>query len=52
MYDKSEHVLNSYLSFTLSIGHYQVQAEIKSREKALAPLYTQIAHEFADLHDR
>ena len=29
-----------------------VQAEIKTREKALAPLYTQIAHEFADLHDR
>ena len=29
-----------------------IMDEIKSREKALAPLYTQIAHEFADLHDR
>ena len=27
-------------------------SEIKNREKTLAPLYTQIAHEFADLHDR
>ena len=26
--------------------------EIRSREKVLLPLYTQIAHEFADLHDR
>lgn len=26
--------------------------DIKSREKALAPVYLQIAHEFADLHDR
>jgi hypothetical protein len=26
--------------------------DIKSREKSLAPLYTQIAYEFADLHDR
>jgi acetyl-CoA carboxylase / biotin carboxylase 1 len=26
--------------------------EIKTREKALAPVYLQIAHEFADLHDR
>jgi len=29
-----------------------VLSDIKSREKNLAPLYTQIAHEFADLHDR
>jgi acetyl-CoA carboxylase/biotin carboxylase 1 len=29
-----------------------MQAEAKAREKVLAPLYTQIAHEFADLHDR
>ena len=27
-------------------------SDIKNREKMLAPLYTQIAHEFADLHDR
>jgi acetyl-CoA carboxylase/biotin carboxylase 1 len=30
----------------------RVTAEIAGREKALSPLYTQIAHEFADLHDR
>eukprot|EP01033_Poteriospumella_lacustris_P003046 gene3046-2231_t len=26
--------------------------DIKQREKALSPLYLQVAHEFADLHDR
>lgn len=26
--------------------------EIKKRENALLPMYTQVAHEFADLHDR
>jgi len=26
--------------------------EIKAREEALSPLYLQVAHEFADLHDR
>lgn len=30
----------------------RIQQEIKAREKALMPLYLQIAHEFADLHDR
>jgi len=30
----------------------RIQQEIKAREKALLPLYMQIAHEFADLHDR
>jgi acetyl-CoA carboxylase/biotin carboxylase 1 len=30
----------------------KIGADIKTREKALAPLYMQIAHEFADLHDR
>jgi len=30
----------------------RVTNDIKLREKALVPLYTQIAHEFADLHDR
>ena len=30
----------------------KIAAEIKAREKVLGPLYTQIAHEFADLHDR
>ena len=27
-------------------------ARVKEREDALAPLYMQVAHEFADLHDR
>lgn len=30
----------------------KLNMEIKTREKLLAPLYLQIAHEFADLHDR
>ena len=30
----------------------KLETDIKAREKALAPLYTQIAYEFADLHDR
>jgi acetyl-CoA carboxylase/biotin carboxylase 1 len=30
----------------------RVASDIKLREKVLAPLYTQVAHEFADLHDR
>lgn len=30
----------------------RLQQEIKTREKALGPVYLQIAHEFADLHDR
>lgn len=30
----------------------RITTEMQSREKSLAPLYTQIAHEFADLHDR
>jgi acetyl-CoA carboxylase/biotin carboxylase 1 len=30
----------------------RIKKEIKIREKALSPLYMQIAHEFADLHDR
>ena len=30
----------------------RVRADIKAREKLLAPLYLQVAHEFADLHDR
>lgn len=29
-----------------------IEAQIKAREEKLAPLYTQIACEFADLHDR
>ena len=30
----------------------ELQSEITSREKLLSPLYLQVAHEFADLHDR
>lgn len=30
----------------------RVRSDIKQREKLLAPLYMQVAHEFADLHDR
>lgn len=29
-----------------------MKKDIEAREKVLGPLYTQIAHEFADLHDR
>merc|ERR1711990_50682 len=29
-----------------------IKAQISKREDTLLPLYTQIAHEFADLHDR
>merc|ERR1711988_1978167 len=29
-----------------------LKKDIEAREKVLGPLYTQIAHEFADLHDR
>jgi acetyl-CoA carboxylase/biotin carboxylase 1 len=29
-----------------------VEKDLKAREKNLMPLYTQVAHEFADLHDR
>ena len=34
------------------VNSESIAADIKNREKNLAPLYTQIAHEFADLHDR
>merc|ERR1711988_752936 len=30
----------------------RIQSEITARENMLAPLYLQVAHEFADLHDR
>eukprot|EP00931_Biecheleriopsis_adriatica_P052507 TRINITY_DN3055_c0_g1_i3.p1 TRINITY_DN3055_c0_g1~~TRINITY_DN3055_c0_g1_i3.p1 ORF type:complete len:2157 (-),score=543.39 TRINITY_DN3055_c0_g1_i3:77-6547(-) len=33
-------------------GADSIEAQIKAREEKLAPLYTQIACEFADLHDR
>ena len=29
-----------------------LQGQIRAREQQLLPLYTQISHEFADLHDR
>jgi hypothetical protein len=34
------------------VNSESIAADIKNREKNLAPLYTQIAYEFADLHDR
>jgi acetyl-CoA carboxylase/biotin carboxylase 1 len=30
----------------------EVQAQVAARERLLLPLYLQVAHEFADLHDR
>lgn len=30
----------------------RIEAEIKAREKLISPSYLQVAHEFADLHDR
>jgi hypothetical protein len=33
-------------------GFSQVQQQIQAREEMLQPLYTQVACEFADLHDR
>eukprot|EP01041_Mallomonas_annulata_P002841 gene2841-5588_t len=36
----------------LSSDGKDITGEITQREKNLAPVYTQIAHEFADLHDR
>ncbi len=30
----------------------RLKAQVKEREEALLPLYLQVAHEFADLHDR
>jgi acetyl-CoA carboxylase/biotin carboxylase 1 len=30
----------------------RISQEIKAREKLLSPIYLQVAHEFADLHDR
>lgn len=40
---------NSGSDDTISLG---VLKDIKAREKLLSPVYLQIAHEFADLHDR
>merc|ERR1712186_91760 len=31
---------------------HEIESQVKAREDKLAPLYTQIACEFADLHDR
>jgi len=45
--------LQEYLATELDPSEQsRVSSDISSREKALSPLYTQIAHEFADLHDR
>jgi len=42
--------LEAALSSEVEVG--ELEASIKAREEALKPLYTQIACEFADLHDR
>merc|ERR1711988_1588613 len=42
--------LEASLSSEVEVG--ELEATIKAREEALKPLYTQIACEFADLHDR
>merc|ERR1711988_1958181 len=42
--------LEAALSSEVEVG--DLEASIKAREEALKPLYTQIACEFADLHDR
>jgi len=39
-------------SSELNTGSGEVEAKIAAREEKLLPLYTQIASEFADLHDR
>ena len=39
-------------SLDASANRADTETEISTREKTLGPLYTQIAHEFADLHDR
>ena len=45
--------LDEALSTAFSEGEKnRIAADIKAREKTLAPLYMQVAHEFADLHDR
>ena len=44
--------LDEQLSHCNPDDNAKIEAEMKVREKNLMPLYTQIAHEFADLHDR
>jgi acetyl-CoA carboxylase/biotin carboxylase 1 len=44
--------LDETLSSANGEAKVKLAADVKSREKTLSPLYTQIAHEFADLHDR
>ncbi|KAJ8902898.1 hypothetical protein NDN08_006218 [Rhodosorus marinus] len=45
--------LDAQLKSTDSAGEReQINEQIANREKQLAPVYLQIAHEFADLHDR
>merc|ERR1719164_93145 len=43
---------SSYDAVTSANEKDRVTSDIKAREKVLQPTYLQIAHEFADLHDR
>eukprot|EP00930_Biecheleria_cincta_P026761 TRINITY_DN18824_c0_g1_i1.p1 TRINITY_DN18824_c0_g1~~TRINITY_DN18824_c0_g1_i1.p1 ORF type:complete len:2162 (-),score=504.14 TRINITY_DN18824_c0_g1_i1:27-6512(-) len=45
-------MLESSSSTEVNTASDDIEAKIKAREEKLAPLYTQIACEFADLHDR
>lgn len=45
-------MLESSSSTEVNTASEDIEARIKAREEKLAPLYTQIACEFADLHDR
>jgi len=51
--DPQLHELDEMLANELDPSEkIRLVAEMQGREKMLVPLYTQIAHEFADLHDR
>ncbi|CAE8738128.1 unnamed protein product, partial [Polarella glacialis] len=45
-------MLDASSSTEVNTTSEDMEAQIKAREQKLAPLYTQIACEFADLHDR
>jgi len=49
---KYDAMLEESSSSEVGSAAQDIEAQIKAREEKLAPLYTQIACEFADLHDR
>jgi len=49
---KLDAMLEESSSSEVGSAAQDIEAQIKTREEKLAPLYTQIACEFADLHDR